>query len=99
MAADLNTNQAQDTTNLDKCNPQQYIILIVGGAYTRVFCYNITKSMGGGDLLVLFKPLAGLLPTLTLMNHLTLFEKLSVIKKNRWRRDHVVLWGPRWWRK
>ena len=62
----------------------------------------ILPSLGGGDLLVLFKPLAGLrlaglLPTLTLMNHLTLFEKLSVIKKNRWRRDHVVLWGP-WWR-
>ena len=69
-----------------------------------VYSVIILPSLGGGDLLVLFKPLAGLclaglLPTLTLMNHLTLFEKLSVIKKNRWRRDHVVLWGPRWWRK
>ena len=68
----------------------------------RVYSVIILPSLGGGDLLVLFKTLAGLclaglLPTLTLMNHLTLFEKLSVIKKNRWRRDHVVLWGPRWW--
>ena len=62
----------------------------------RVYSVIILPSLGGGDLLVLFKPLAGLLPTLTLMNHLTLFEKLSVIKKNRWRRDHVVLRGPRW---
>ena len=43
VAADLNTNQAQDTTTLDKCNPQQYIVLSVGAASTRVFCYNITK--------------------------------------------------------
>ena len=67
----------------------------------RVYSVIILPSLGGGDLLVLFKTLAGLclaglLPTLTLMNHLTLFEKLSVIKKNRWRRDHVVLRGPRW---
>ena len=46
VAADLNTNQAQDTTILDKCNPQQYIILSVGGAST-ILLYsviiNITK--------------------------------------------------------
>ena len=62
LAADLNTNQAQDTIKLDKCNLLQYIIYYsecLRCLYACILVYLILSSLGG-DLFVLFKTLAGL---------------------------------------